>query len=135
MNKVVVDTDVVSFAFRGDTRALLYAPHLDGKINVISFMTYAELLRGALNRNWGAKRHADLTAFIKSRYVIVHPNRKTCEAWARLIDQAKKSGRILKTADGWIAATAETLGVPLVTNNARDFLYLQGLTVITESNS
>lgn len=135
MNKVVVDTDVVSFAFRGDTRYSLYEPHLAGKVNVIAFMTYAELLRGALNRNWGAKRQAELIDFVKANYVIVHPKSKTCEAWAALIDQATKSGRVLKTADGWIAATAATIGVPLVTNNARDFSHLHGLTVITEADA
>jgi len=42
---VVVDTDVVSFLYKRDTRALLYTPYLDGKLTLISFMTIAELHR------------------------------------------------------------------------------------------
>jgi hypothetical protein len=31
MPPLVIDTDVLSFIFRGDTRAALYAPHLFGQ--------------------------------------------------------------------------------------------------------
>ena len=51
---VVVDTDVVSFLYKRDTRAALYRPHLDGQLPIISFMTLAELMkwtgRGSSNR-------------------------------------------------------------------------------------
>lgn len=45
---VVVDTDVVSYLFKSDTRAQLYRPLLMGKLPLISFMTLAELDRWAL---------------------------------------------------------------------------------------
>jgi hypothetical protein len=41
MPAVVVDTNVVSFDFKGDTRAKLYHAHQAGKILVVSFMTVA----------------------------------------------------------------------------------------------
>jgi hypothetical protein len=40
---VVVDTDVVSYLFKGDSRAPRYRPHLVGHTPVLSFMTVAEL--------------------------------------------------------------------------------------------
>jgi tRNA(fMet)-specific endonuclease VapC len=40
---VIVDTDVVSYLFKGDTRAEAYRQHLRGKTLAISFMTVAEL--------------------------------------------------------------------------------------------
>lgn len=33
---VVVDTDVVSFIFKGDTRGVLYRSHLDGQLAIIA---------------------------------------------------------------------------------------------------
>ncbi len=33
---IVVDTDVVSYLFKGDTRAALYQTHLDGQMPIIS---------------------------------------------------------------------------------------------------
>lgn len=43
MNVVIVDTDVVSYQFKGDTRSARYTPLLAGSLAAISFMTLAEL--------------------------------------------------------------------------------------------
>lgn len=40
---VVVDTDVVSFLFKGDSRGDLYRPHLNGRLAIIAAQTRAEL--------------------------------------------------------------------------------------------
>lgn len=53
MQTVVVDTDVVSYLFKQDTRAILYQPHLLQALPAISFMTLAEMERWALVKNWG----------------------------------------------------------------------------------
>ena len=52
---VIVDTDVVSFLLKKDTRAELYRPHLDGLPKIISFMTLVELRRWKIQNNWGVK--------------------------------------------------------------------------------
>ena len=39
MTPVVVDTDVVSFLFKSDSRAKLYLPHLHRRQWIISFVT------------------------------------------------------------------------------------------------
>lgn len=53
MNAAIVDTDVVSMLFKGDTRAIAYRAHVTGRLLGISFMTLAELERWALERRWG----------------------------------------------------------------------------------
>src|SRR6185437_14256728 len=50
---MVVDTDVVSYLFKRDTRGASFAPQLVGRVPVISFMTVAELDAWADQRNWG----------------------------------------------------------------------------------
>ncbi len=55
---VVVDTDVVSFLLKGDTRAQAYRSHLQDKVLALSFMTVAELYRWAYERQWGPVRQA-----------------------------------------------------------------------------
>ena len=55
---VIVDTDVVSFLLKGDTRAQAYRPHLQNKSLALSFMTLAELYRWAYERKWGQARQA-----------------------------------------------------------------------------
>ena len=56
MSAVVLDTDVVSFLFKNDTRAGGYLRHLRDRRWLISFMTEAELEQWALLSNWHAKR-------------------------------------------------------------------------------
>jgi predicted nucleic acid-binding protein len=60
MNAAIVDTDVVSMLFKGDTRALAYRSHIAGRLLGISFMTLAELERWSLERAWGQMRKLEL---------------------------------------------------------------------------
>jgi tRNA(fMet)-specific endonuclease VapC len=58
MTTLIVDTDVVSFLLKGDTRAHLYRPHLQDQTLALSFMTVAELYQWAYVRNWGERKLA-----------------------------------------------------------------------------
>jgi len=60
VSAVLVDTDIVSMVFKGDSRAERYRRYLTGNILAVSFMTVAELHRWALSRNWGAPRRAEM---------------------------------------------------------------------------
>lgn len=128
---VVVDTDVVSFLYKGDTRATLYRPHLDGQLPIISFMTLAELEQWTLVRDWGPRRRQDLLNYLR-RYSIEQSSAVLCRRWAEASDSARRAGRPILSGDAWIAATALTYGIPLVTNNPNDFAGVAGLTVISE---
>lgn len=50
--RILVDTDVFSYLYRGDTRAEFFRPYLRNKTLAVSFMTVAELYFGAYKRNW-----------------------------------------------------------------------------------
>ena len=133
MPAVVVDTCVVSYLFRGDTRASLYNPHLAGNTLVISFMTLAELHRWALERDWGPRRRAEMDAYLR-RYVVYPFNRALCMQWAVTKDRTQRDGRRMGTADAWVAATALLYGIPVVTNNRRHFEVLEpDLTLVSEA--
>jgi predicted nucleic acid-binding protein len=127
----VVDTDVISYLFRRDTRADLYRPYLTGRVLAVSFMTIAELDRWALQRNWGLARQERLAAFL-SQFTIMLVDRALCRIWAEVGDQARRNGRPIQAADAWIAATAIALGVPLVTNNRSDFAGIGSLRLLPE---
>lgn len=126
----VVDTDVVSFVFKQDTRAFLYQPHLDGKQLVISFMTLAELDRWALRSNWGEARRARLEAYL-SAFAVYPSDRALCHEWARVMEAGRRSGRPIQPPDAWIAATAIVCNAPLVTHNPGDYTAVSGLSLIT----
>jgi predicted nucleic acid-binding protein len=129
---LVVDTDVVSFLYKRDTRAELYRPHLTRPPFIISFMTLAELRSWMRHRNWGTVRRQRLERYLQ-RYQRVYATDALCEYWAEATDSARRNGRPIGAADAWIAATALMQNVPLVTHNRIHYVGVEGLTVISES--
>ncbi len=129
---MVVDTDVVSYLFKRDSRAEAYRPHLTGRLLVVSFMTVAELDRWALERDWGETRRIRMERHLRN--FVVHPfDRALCLRWAEATDGARRKGRPISVADACgAAATALHHGVPLVTNNPDHYAGVEGLTTISE---
>jgi tRNA(fMet)-specific endonuclease VapC len=132
VSKAVVDTDVISFLFKRDTRAKLYEPHLTGKLLVISFMTIAELDRWALSNKWGDDRRLRMEEHLKN-FVLYPFNRELCRKWADVKTVTGKRGKNISDSDAWIAATALLYGIPLITHNRSHFEKVENLTVISES--
>jgi predicted nucleic acid-binding protein len=130
MPYVVVDTNVVSYVFKRDTRARSYHRYLTGQTLVISFMTLAELSAWALQYRWGANRQQAMTRHL-GQYVVQHSNSSLCEKWAEVRTQARTKGRPIAIDDAWIAATALLHQIPLVTHNPGDFAGVDGLTIFT----
>lgn len=130
--RCLVDTSILSLILKRDTRAAAYAPHLAGRIGILSFITLAELYRWPEERDWGPRRRAELARLLAA-YEVAYPDERLCRRWAHLLAAVKRSGRPLPFADSWIAATALLLGLPLVTHHPSDFDDIDGLTVISEA--
>lgn len=130
MNAAIVDTDVVSMLFKGDTRALAYRRHITGRLLGISFMTLAELERWPLDRGWGPRRKLELEQHL-TRYIVLPVSREMCRKWAEVSFGAKQQGRPIQPSDAWIAASALYYQVPLITNNYVDYSMVAGLTLLT----
>jgi tRNA(fMet)-specific endonuclease VapC len=131
---LVVDTDVVSFVFKRDTRAALYTPHLSGHILTISFQALAELELWTLAANWGSRRRQQLDHYLR-RYLVEESSPGLCRRWAEVTDDGRRRGRPIATADAWSAATALHLDLPLVTHNGAHFTNVAGLTVVSEQEA
>ena len=130
---LVLDTDVVSYLYKHDTRAELYRPHLNDPPFIISFMSLAELRRWTLERNWGERRKRELEEYL-TRYLVIHSEDQMCVRWAEAMNTARLNGRPIAASDAWIAATALFLDVPLVTHNGRHYSGVSGLQVISEGS-
>src|SRR5205823_3345152 len=113
------DTSIVSFAFKNDSRFDLYVPDIDGRERFISFQTVAEVRLGSLLSRWGPARIRRLEEFLATLEVVGYTD-ALASAWAQVMHEARQAGRRLEAGDGWIAATALLLDVPLVTHD-RDF--------------
>lgn len=113
---------------RNDTRAAKYKPHLAGKTLAISFMTVAEMLEGALRKNWPPTKLAALQAEFR-KYVVIPSSFAVCEHWAQI--RAERASQTISVDDAWIAATARAHGCALVTHNPSDFANIENLAIIT----
>jgi len=69
-----------------------------------------------------------------NNFVVYGYQRELCRVWARVMAEAEKRGRRLECADGWIAATAISHGIPLLTHNRQHFEGVEGLYVISEAS-
>jgi predicted nucleic acid-binding protein len=128
---VVVDTNVISFFIKGDTRAALYQPHLDERLQIIAAQTRAELELWTLIHNWGQRRRTALHSYLKD-FILAEADEAICLRWAEVEANAQRQGRPVSVSDAWIAATALVHAVPLVTHNPDDFKNVPGLSIITE---
>jgi len=132
MSTVLLDTNIVSYLFKRDSRAALYAPHLLDRELAVSMMTVAELFQWTAIRNWGKPRVRRLEQFL-DRYTILPVDMDLCRQWAEVRATRSKAGLPISPQDAWIAATALRYKLALVTHNPDDYQAIPGLTIITEA--
>lgn len=129
MESVLLDTDVFSFLFKGDSRSALYASDIAGRRLCLSFMTIAELKRWTIERSWGEARKERLLQALRL-YVVLPYDNAMADAWAEAAVARKRAGRRIACGDCWIAAAALRHGIPLLTHNGKDYEGIPGLEVV-----
>jgi predicted nucleic acid-binding protein len=131
-NRIVVDTDVVSYIFNGHTQAQFFRPYLANKTLAVSFMTVAQLYYGAYHAQWGTNRLTRLEYHLKN-YVILPYDYDLCLKWAAIRQDSESKGRCIEHSDCWIAACALRHDCALATNNGKHFEHIRGLLLISPS--
>ena len=129
---MLIDTNVVSYFLKKDTRAEVYAPHIKNKTLYISFMTVAELYKWPFKRNWAEQKKQQLLQHLHS-YVVLPYDDSLAWTWAELVVKTQNAGTPLSWDDSWIAATALRHNLPLVTHNGKHFAKVPGLNLISEN--
>lgn len=127
---VLLDTNVVSYFFRRDSRAASYEAALVGEVRGIAFVTLAELYKWPLERGWGERRRLELEAYLAS-HVMLPSDEEVARRWAQVVTAQARMGRPLSFPDPWIAATALRHQVPLATHNRKHFEHVSGLSLIS----
>ena len=69
-DRIIVDTDVVSYFFKDDTRADYFKPYFVNRTLAVSFMTVAEAYFGAYKAGWGVRNMEKLENHLKN-YVVI----------------------------------------------------------------
>ena len=127
MPSFMLDTDTVSFAFRGQGRVgARIVEHRPSEL-CVSAITVAELRYGATRRK-SAKLHAMIDSFIGNVAVMPFDESGASEfgvVACALADRGSPIGEF----DALIAAHAMRLKLTLVTNNLKHFSRIRGLAV------
>ena len=137
MDEVLLDTNVFSYLLRrGDPRAVLYRPHIQGRTVAVSFVTVGELYYWAERRKWGPEKIRFLEERVRAATVVPY-DLDICRAYAKLKSGLKTpsgSHRLIGDNDLWIAACAVRHGMPLITHNRRHFEGMPGLNIFSEAS-
>ena len=125
-----------------DTNTIIYLlknkpPEVIQRLNALddnskicmSFITYAELLKGAeksIHKSQVIKQIKNLAQSINVEFVT---NEKLCGSYASNFTRLKDAGTQIGANDLWIACHAISLGATLVTNNVREFERIKELNI------
>src|SRR5437879_6064297 len=97
---LLLDTNIVSFQFRRDTRLPLFQRALAGQVQAIAFLTLAELYKWPIERNFSPERRAALEKLLRS-YVVLPFDDALARRWAEMSVQLKRAGRGISDSDAW----------------------------------
>ena len=125
----MLDTDTVSYLVRGKTPSLdAHVATVSPKHLCISAVTRGELLYG-LKLKDGAHRLSQLVDQFLLRVHCLPWDEAAATHFASIAAALHKAGTLIGSMDAMIAGHAMATGAVLVTNNARYFSRVAGLTV------
>lgn len=95
---------------------------------VMSVITWGELMLGVEKSQ---ERERSLATLRRIRQIIhvVGADEAVGDHYGAIRGQLEQAGQPIGPNDLWIAAHARALGIPVVTNNTREFAKVSGLTV------
>ncbi|HKL32013.1 MAG TPA: type II toxin-antitoxin system VapC family toxin [Tangfeifania sp.] len=129
MDKALIDTDILSYYFKGDAIVVnKFQKYLENYETIeISIITYYEIMSGLLAKN-AFKQLAVFEDFISANIVVPLTN-KSSEISAEIYSSLKQSGKIIDDIDILIAGIAIENDYVLITNNTRHFSRMNRLRI------
>ena len=129
MKRVLIDTDILSYYFKGDSEVVKnFSTYLDQyDLIEISMITYYEITSGLLAKN-ALKQLAVFEAFANEN-IVLPLTEESVKISAELYSSLRQSGNMLDDIDLLIAGVAIENELTLVTNNENHFARIPGLRI------
>jgi tRNA(fMet)-specific endonuclease VapC len=128
MRRLLIDTNIYSYALRGDDDVVEVLRKSE-QIG-ISVISIGELLSGFKGGGREKKNRKELEIFLDSPRVVVYPmDEDTSEFYAEILNNLREIGKPVPTNDIWIAAIAFQNGLKLFTKDIH-FKTIPGLSLI-----
>jgi tRNA(fMet)-specific endonuclease VapC len=121
MKEKIIDTDILSFFFKGDKKVVTnFEKYLEEYTHInISMITYYEILSG-LHFKKATKKLEEFEKFCKS-CKIYNLSKDSTEISAKVYASLRQEGKAVDDIDLFIAGIAIKNDFTLVTNNEKDF--------------
>ena len=134
MKEALIDTDILSYYFKGDTKVIEnfneYLKNFD-KIN-LSIISYYEIISGLKFKD-SLKYLAGFSRFVTANNVLPL-TMESVEISSNLYSELRKEGKIIEDIDLLIAGIAISKDLIFVTNNIKHFSNIKKLTVMNWKN-
>ena len=129
MRQLLIDTNIYSYALRGDDDVVEVLRKSE-QIG-ISVISIGELLSGFKGGGREKKNREEIEIFLDSPRVVVYPvDEDTSEFYAEIINNLREIGKPVPTNDVWIAAIAFQNGLKLYTKDIH-FKTIPGLSLVS----
>ncbi len=123
----LLDTDTCSAHLKENASVTKFVLQYSGQIH-LSVLNAGELLTWVLREGTSPKRRAGVFDFL-SGVPLLPVTEEIAEEFGRLQAALLDAGRPTPVTDLWIAATAVSHDLVLVTHNARHFAHVPGLAI------
>lgn len=125
----LLDTNILIYLIKNRPPAISVRVNaLEGEATLgMSFVTYAELLKGAERSTRKPQVLRGLEQLIRTVPVRFEIDAALCRHYAQQSSRLRKAGTPIGGNDLWIACHALILDATLVTNNLREFERVEGL--------
>lgn len=121
MNRVLIDTDILSYYFKGDKKVIrnfeTYIQHYD--LIEISIITYYEIIGGLMAKN-ALKQLSVFEDFIADN-IVIPMTENSAKISAELYSNLRQNGKTVDDIDLLIAGIAIDNELTLITNNEKHF--------------
>ncbi len=129
MTESLVDTDILSFYFKGDTKVVESFREYLRVFEVInlSIITYYEILGGLKAKN-AVKQIEEFETFVGNK-AIIHISQDSANLSSNVYADLRKRGITIGASDILIAGISLVNDLTLVTNNERHYDPIRGLRI------
>jgi len=129
MNRVLIDTDILSYYFKGDEVVIgNFEKYLEqNDLLAISLITCYEIIGGLLAKN--ALKQLTIFDDFVAENIVVPMTYKSAKISAELYSSLRQNGNIVDDIDLLIAGIAIENDMILATNNERHFGRIPGLRI------
>jgi len=127
MNRALIDTDILSYYFKGDALVVANFQKYLAKFEIIeiSLITYYEIMSGLLYKN--ALKQLEIFNDFVSENVVIAATEESCKISSGIYSKLRTDGELIDDIDLLIAGIAIENEMTLVTNNTNHFGRISGL--------